>query len=148
MMVLSGEYSATLDDKGRLSIPAKFREGIPDNVLVLTKGIERCVWAFTQSQWEQFSSRLQANAASLSIKKADIVQHRFLFSTYEAEIDKAGRIAVPQKLRDFAFLAKDCTVTSNGRRIELWDMEHYRSYEQASDEHLVNVLEEMGSFDL
>ncbi|MDR2144726.1 MAG: division/cell wall cluster transcriptional repressor MraZ [Treponema sp.] len=148
MALMSGEYPVTLDDKGRLSIPARFREGIPDNLLVLTKGIERCIWAFTQAQWEQFSSKLQANIAPMSIKKADMVQHRFLFSTYEAEIDKAGRIAVPQKLRDFAGLAKDCTVISNGRRIELWDVEHYRAYEQASDEQLVDILEEMDSFDV
>jgi MraZ protein len=148
MALMSGEYPVTLDDKGRLSIPARFREGIPDNVLILTKGIERCIWAFTQTQWEQFSSKLQANIAPMSIKKADMVQHRFLFSTYEAEIDKAGRVAVPQKLRDFAGLSKDCTVISNGRRIELWDVEHYRTYEQASDEQLVGVLEEMESFDV
>jgi MraZ protein len=148
MALLSGEYPATLDDKNRLSIPAKFREGIPDNVLILTKGIERCIWAFTQPYWEQFSAKLQANIASMSIKKADMVQHRFLFSTYEAEIDKAGRIAVPQKLRDFAGLVKDCTIISNGKRIELWDEEHYRVYEQARDEQLVDVLEEMESFDV
>ncbi|MDR0402979.1 MAG: division/cell wall cluster transcriptional repressor MraZ [Treponema sp.] len=148
MTLMSGEYSVTLDDKGRVSIPARFRENIPDNALVLTKGIERCIWAFTQERWEQFSSKLQANIAPMSIKKADMVQHRFLFSTYEAEIDKAGRIAVPQKLRDFAGLVKDCTVISNGRRLELWDVEHYRAYEQASDEQLLSVLEEMESFDV
>jgi MraZ protein len=148
MALLSGEYPVTLDDKNRLSIPAKFREGIPDNVLILTKGIERCIWAFTQPYWEQFSAKLQANIAPLSIKKADMVQHRFLFSTYEAEIDRVGRIAVPQKLRDFAGLTKDCTVISNGKRIELWDEGYYRAYEQASDEQLVDVLEEMESFDV
>jgi MraZ protein len=148
MALMSGEYPATLDDKGRLSIPARFREGIPDNVLILTKGMEHCIWAFTQTKWEQFSSKVQANIAPMSIKENEMVQHYFLFPPYEVEIDKVGRIAVPQKLRDFAGLTKDCTVISNGRRIELWDVERYRAYEQAIDEQLMSILEKMESFDV
>jgi MraZ protein len=145
--MLSGEYSATLDDKGRISIPSRFRDAIPENSLVLTKGIEHCIWAHTLQQWEKVSAKLR-NAASISIKKTDMVHHRFVFATYEVEIDKAGRIAVPQKLRDFAGLTRDCIVASDGNRIELWDAERYAAYEQMIDEQLVNVLEEMGPLNL
>jgi MraZ protein len=148
MALLSGEYHVTLDDKGRLGIPAKFREGIPDSALILTKGLENCVWAFTPSGWEEFSSGLRSKSSPLPLQKAEMVRHHFLFSTYEVEIDKAGRIAVPQKLREFAGLNKDCTVTSNGKRIELWDLDHYKAYEQTIEEKLGDVLEEMGSLDL
>jgi MraZ protein len=148
MPISSGEYPVTIDEKGRLSMPARFREGIPDNMLIMTKGIERCAWAFTQDYWEQFSAKLKKNIAPLSIRKADMVQHRFLFPTYDVEIDRAGRIAVPQKLRDFAGLARDCTVISNGTRIEVWDTDRYRAYEEASDEQLLSILEEMESFDV
>ncbi|MDR2211033.1 MAG: division/cell wall cluster transcriptional repressor MraZ [Spirochaetaceae bacterium] len=147
MALASGEYPATLDDKGRVSIPARFREGIPENLLILTKGIERCIWAHTPPRWEEVSARLR-RAASMSIKKTDMVHHRFIFSTYEAEIDKAGRIALPQKLRDFAALGKDCIVASDGNRIEIWDAERYAAYEQMIDEQIVDVLEEMGPLNL
>ncbi|MDR2182530.1 MAG: division/cell wall cluster transcriptional repressor MraZ [Treponema sp.] len=143
----SGEYPVTLDDKGRVSIPAKFREGIPENVLVLTKGIERCIWAHTPDQWKRVSAKLR-RTASMSIKKTDMVHHRFLFSTYEVEIDKAGRVALPQKLRDFAGLSRDLTVASDGNRIEIWDTARYEAYEKLIEERLVEVLEEMGPADL
>jgi MraZ protein len=147
MNLLSGEYSATLDDKGRVSIPSRFREEIPENVLILSKGIEHCIWAHTPAQWEKVSARFR-NTASMSIKKADMVYHRFIYGTFEVEIDKAGRIAVPQKLRDFAGLSKDCTLASDGNRIEIWDAERYAAYEQIIDEQLVDVLEEMGPLNL
>ncbi|MDR2661929.1 MAG: division/cell wall cluster transcriptional repressor MraZ [Treponema sp.] len=142
MALFSGDYPATLDDKGRISIPAKFRERIPQNLLVLTRGmIEHCVWAFTPEDWERVSSKIK-NEVNLPARKADMLYHRLLFSTYEVEIDKAGRIAVPQKLRDFAGLTKDCSVTSDGSRIEIWDARRYQSYEQEIDEQLGDVLEE------
>jgi MraZ protein len=146
MALLSGEYSATLDEKGRISIPSKFREGIPENVLILSKGIEHCIWAHTPQVWERVSARFQN--MPLSMRKATMVEHRFVFATQEAEIDKAGRIAVPQKLRDFAGLTKECIVASNGTRIEIWDAERYAAYEQASDEQLMDVFEEMGPLNL
>jgi MraZ protein len=146
MALLSGEYSATLDDKGRISIPSRFREGIPENMLILSKGIEHCIWAHTPQVWEQVSARFQN--MPLSIRKTSMVEHRFVFATQDVEIDKAGRIAVPQKLRDFAGLTKDCIVASNGIRIEIWDAERYAAYEQASDEQLMDVLEEMGPLKL
>jgi MraZ protein len=145
MTLLGGEYAVTLDDKGRVSIPSRFREGIPENLLILTKGIEHCIWAHTPRQWEQVWARLK-NIASMSIKKADMVRHRFL--PWEVEIDKAGRIALPQKLRDFAALGKDCIVDSDGNRIEIWDAERYAAYEKAIDEQIVDVLEEMGPLNL
>lgn len=147
VIVLSGEYSVTLDAKGRLSIPAKFREGIPDNMLILTKGISHCIWAFTVPQWEKFSAVKFATAGSLSIEEADMIQHRFLIPS-EAELDKAGRIPVPQKLRDFAGLTKNCVVASAGKRIELWDEERYVAYEKLIDEQIGGLVKKLGPFDL
>jgi MraZ protein len=147
MVFSTGEYSATLDDKGRISIPARFRECIPENVLVITKGIENCIWAHTPQVWEGVSAKLR-NAASISIKKANMVNHRFIFPSCEVEIDKAGRIAIPQTLREFAGLSKDCIIASDGNCIELWDAERLAAYQQKIDGQYVDVLEEMGPIEL
>jgi MraZ protein len=141
MVVASGEYSVTLDEKGRLSIPAKFRDGIPENSLILTKGIRRCIWAFTISQWEGFYGKF-ADISTLSIEEADMLQHRFLIP-FETELDKAGRIAVPQKLRDFAGLSKNCVVAGINSRIELWDEEQYAAYEKMIDDQMSELLKKM-----
>jgi MraZ protein len=147
MVFSTGEYSATLDDKGRISIPSRFREGIPENILVITKGIENCIWAHTPQVWEKVSAKLR-NAASISIKKTNMVNHRFIFPSCEVEIDKAGRIAIPQTLREFAGLSKDCIVASDGNCIELWDAERLAAYQRTIDNQFVDVLEEMGHLEL
>jgi MraZ protein len=148
MALTSGEYPATLDDRGRISIPAKFRENLPGSTLVLAKGIERCVWAFTPQQWDDFSSQLRAALKAMSFAKADVIQHQFLFSVAEQEIDKLGRVAVPQSLRDYAALSKDCTVMSNGKRIELWDNGVYAAYQERVASQVVDILEGLDSLDL
>jgi MraZ protein len=144
MKLLSGEHPAILDDKNRLNVPARFREGIPDNVLILTRGLmQRCIWALTPENWEKLAANLK-NAVSLSMKKADMVHHRLLFSTFEVEIDKIGRISLPQKLKDWAGLSRDVVITSDGVRIEIWDKQHHLEYEEASDEQFDTLLEEIG----
>jgi MraZ protein len=148
MALKGGEYPATLDDKGRVSIPSRFREEIPENVLVLIKGLDqqRTIWAHTPQTWEKVYTNLM-NAALPSYKKTAMLHHRLL-SSCEVELDKAGRIAIPQKLRDYAELSKDCVLASNGNRIEIWDARHYTAYEQEIDEQIMDILEEMGPINL
>ncbi|MDR2552443.1 MAG: hypothetical protein LBD31_04660 [Treponema sp.] len=151
MALLSGEYPATLDEKGRISIPSRFREGIPANVLVLTKGIlavHHCVWACIPENLERMRNNLGASAAPLPFLKNDIVTRWQRFSNFDVDVDRAGRIMVPQKLRDFAGLSKECIVTSDGIRIEIWDARRYEEYERHIDEQISGVLEEMGPLNL
>ncbi|MCL1815422.1 MAG: division/cell wall cluster transcriptional repressor MraZ [Treponema sp.] len=152
--MLRGEYQATLDEKGRISIPARLREGIPDNALILTKGMfESCIWAFTPENHEKVTESLRsfwsANAnMPMTPRQKDMFDHRLSFSTSEAEIDKTGRIMVPQKFRDHGGLSKDCVILGAGIRIEIWDAVRYTEYEQRQEEQLEAVLEKMGPFNL
>ena len=154
MALLKGEYQATLDEKGRISIPARFREGIPHNMLVLTKGMyEACIWALTPENHEKVIESLRnfwsANAdMSMTPWQKDMFDHRASFFTYEAEIDKTGRIMIPQKFRDHAGLVKDCMITSDGFRIEIWDTVRYAEYERKVEEQHKAVLEKMGPLNL
>ena len=152
--MLRGEYPATLDDKGRVSIPARFREGISHNVLVLTKSMfESCIWAFTPENQEKVTENLRnywsANSnMPMTPKQKDMFDHRVSFFTSIAEVDKTGRIVIPQKFRDYAGLVRDCMITSDGVRIEIWDAVRYAEYEQRVDEQFDTVLEKMGPLNL
>ena len=154
MALLKGEYQATLDEKGRVSIPARFREGIPENVLVLTKSMfEACIWAFTPENHEKFTESLRnfwsANAnMPMTLRQKDMFDHRVSFSASEVEIDKTGRIMIPQKFRDHAGLVRDCVVTSDGVRIEIWDAARHAEYEQRVEEQFEAVVEKMGLLNL
>ena len=156
MALLKGEYQATLDEKGRVSIPARFREGVPHNVLVLTKSmsmVEACIWAFTPENHEKVTESLRnfwsINAKMpMTFEQKVMFDHRVGFSISEVEIDKTGRIMIPPKFRDYAGLAKDCVVTSDGICIKIWDADRHTEYEQKIEEQFGAFLEKMGPFNL
>jgi MraZ protein len=153
MALLRGEYQATLDEKGRVSIPARFRDGIPHNELVLIKGLfAKCIWAFTPENQEKVTENLRNfwsvnNNIPMTPWEKDMFDHRINFSS-EVEIDKTGRIMVPQKFRDYAGLGRDCVVASDGIRIEIWDAARYAEYEQKAEEQFEAVLGKMGPLNL
>ena len=154
MAVLRGEYQATLDEKGRVSIPARLREGIPENILVLTKSMyENCIWAFTPENQEKVTESLKKfwsenNGMPMTPQQKDMFDHRVSFFASAVEIDKTGRILVPQKFRDHAGLVKDCIISSDGIRIEIWDVDRYAEYEQKVEAEFETVLSKMGPLTL
>jgi len=127
MELITGEFRNTLDDKGRLSLPAKIRAGLPGNVLVVTQGVEKCLWVFSPEKWAALSEKL-FESTSLFHAQARLIQRRIIAPAQEVEIDKAGRIAVPQSLREYAGLSRECVVLGITRRLEIWDAEEYRAY--------------------
>jgi MraZ protein len=136
------EYPSVLDDKGRISLPARIRGGLKDNRLILTKGDSRGIWLFLPDEWERFSEKLMS--VPVSLKKSQAIQHRFIVPRVDMEIDKAGRVAIPQILREFAGLSRDCRILEAHKHLELWDSERYDAFLKDSDENLQEVLEEMG----
>ena len=137
------EYLSTLDDKGRISLPARIRGNMVENTLILTKGVNRSIWVFLPHEWEKFSQKL-IDSAALSLNKQLVIQHQFIAPKAEIDIDKAGRLAIPQSLREFAGLSRDCKVLEVVNRLEIWDSAQYDSYLKANEEKLQEVLEEMG----
>ncbi|MCL2478271.1 MAG: cell division/cell wall cluster transcriptional repressor MraZ [Treponema sp.] len=137
------EYLSTLDDKGRISLPVRIRENIAENILILTKGYPKGVWVFLPAEWDIFSKNL-LNSANQSFAKQLSVQRQFIAPKAEIEIDKAGRIAIPQSLRDYACLNRDCKILEVDNHLEIWDCEQYRAYEKANESQIQEVLEEIG----
>ena len=134
-----GEYEATLDDKGRVSIPARFRDGIPNNLILIKGMFEKCIWAFTPENMEEFTKDLKNswsanNNMPMTARQKDLFDHRVNFSASEVELDKTGRIMIPLKFRDHAGLVRDCIITSNGTRIEIWDAHRHAEYLKRAEE--------------
>lgn len=113
-----GEYSHSIDEKGRLIIPSKFRDELGEK-FVLTRGLDGCLCVYPQIEWDKLEGKLRS--LPLTNKNARTIT-RFLVSGAAAcELDKQGRIMVPGALREYAGLEKDVVLTGNLERIEIWD---------------------------
>jgi MraZ protein len=141
--MLTGEYKNSLDEKGRLSIPAKLRNSVPGSVLIITRGLDRCLWLFPPDEWKKMSESLM-QAASPFRKKARILQRRFIAPAQEVEIDKAGRINIPVTLQEHAGLKKEAVILGIKQYIEIWDEAEYENYLESTDEEFQEAAEELG----
>lgn len=115
-----GEYSHTIDAKGRLIVPSKFRETLGDS-FVVTKGLDGCLFAFDMNEWKSFEEKLKA--LPMTHKDTRKFTRFFLAGATLAEVDKQGRILLPNVLRDFAQITKDVVLLGVGSRIEIWSKE-------------------------
>lgn len=135
-----GEYQHSLDSKGRLIIPAKFREELGGEGAVITRGLDNCLFLFPAEEWETLETKLK----NLPLTKRDARQFvRFLFSgAAECEMDKQGRINLPANLREFALIDKDAVVIGGvSSRIEIWSKEQWESYVGAAEESFEDIAE-------
>ena len=145
MNLLTGEYKNTLDDKGRFLFPAKLRSALSSNVLIVTQAIvDRCLWLFTPEEWEKISSKLMDNASPFSAKNR-LIMRSFISPAQEIEFDKAGRLSIPQSLREYASLSKDCIVLGVNKYLELWDSSSYNAYLSENEATLLEASEELNS---
>ena len=145
MNLLTGEYKNTLDDKGRFLFPAKLRSALSSNVLIVTQAIvDRCLWLFTPEEWEKISSKLMDNASPFSAKNR-LIMRSFISPAQEVEFDKAGRLSIPQSLREYASLSTDCIVLGVNKYLELWDSSSYNAYLSENEANLLEASEELNS---
>ena len=136
-----GEYEHTIDKKGRLIIPAKFRETLKENYVekfYITKGLDKCLFVFTEEEWKRQEQKLRA--LPFTRRKSRSFNRVFFSGTYEAICDKQGRILLPQKLKDFAGISKRVTIIGISSRFEIWDSQTWKKvYEEKSDEYEDNA---------
>jgi MraZ protein len=144
MSLLTGEYRNTLDEKGRILFPSKMRGELKDNVLIVTQALDRCLWLFTPEEWENLSSKIMQSASPFNTKNR-LVLRRLIAPAQEIEFDKAGRLSIPQSLREYALLEKDCILLGINKYIELWDASAYRSYLEESESSYREAAEDLGS---
>lgn len=140
-----GEYQHSLDDKARLTIPAKFREELGP-AFIVTRGLDRCLFVYPQKDWETLESKMRA----MPLTRADARQFiRFFFSgAAECELDKQGRIVVPGNLREYASINKDCVVIGVGGRVEIWDQGIWKSYTENVENQFSDLAASLVDLDL
>ena len=141
-MAFMGEYNHTVDTKGRLIIPTKFREQLGTE-FVVTRGLDGCLFAYPQEAWEKFEESLRT--LPLTRKDARTFVRFFVAGATLCELDKQGRILVPATLREFAGLEKDVVVAGVTDRIEIWSKERWTDVNAVSDmDDIAEKMAELG----
>jgi MraZ protein len=139
-----GEYKHNLDSKGRLAVPAKFREKLAQGAII-TRGLDSCLFIFPRSEWEKLAEKItnlplaQANSRAFA--------RLMLAGAVDVEVDSQGRILIPDYLRRYAGLAKEAVVTGLMNRIEVWDgdtWERYKAKTESASEEIAEKLGELG----
>lgn len=120
-----GTHQPRLDDKGRLFLPAKFRDDLAEG-LVITRGQERCLYVFPVAEFTRLYEQMRQ--APVTSKAARDYQRVFLSGASSETPDKQGRVTVPPPLREYAGLTRDCVVIGAGSRLELWDAQAWDAY--------------------
>lgn len=140
-----GDYQHTLDAKGRVSLPAKFR-GEMTGRLVIAKGFEDCLYVYPAERYGEFIDRLMTKDDFDPRFRA--VRRFFTSGAVETELDGTGRISLPQVLRDYAGLAKDVAITGNGDRIEIWDAVRWAAYNGETSDKIEDDAQELARLGL
>jgi len=135
-----GEYQHSVDAKGRVIVPSKFRDGLGEKFIV-TKGLDNCLFAYSAEEWGNLETKLK----SLPFTDKDVRAFvRFFFAgATECEVDKQGRILLPQNLREYAGLDKDIYVIGVSTRVEIWDKAKWESYSGDENMSADNIAEKM-----
>lgn len=140
-LMFIGEYNHVIDAKGRLIIPAKFRETLGDN-FVVTKGLDGCLFVYDNTEWSAFEDRLKM--LPLINKEARKFVRFFLVGAASVEVDKQGRILIPSVLREFAALDKEVVLAGVGGRIEIWSKARWKETSEYDD--MEEIAEHMSEF--
>lgn len=138
-----GEFQHSIDDKGRIIIPAKFRDLLGAS-FVVTRGLDQCLFVYPMQEWAVLEQKLKA----LPLMKSDARAFtRFFFSgATECEWDKQGRVNLPGNLRQYAKLEKDCVVLGVSNRVEIWSRDTWEQYFQQSEDTFNDIAEKLVDF--
>jgi len=140
-----GEYSHNLDEKGRLAVPTKFRNQLAKGAVV-TKGLDNCLFLYTNEEWQKLATKL----ATLPISKANTraFSRLMLASAMDVQLDKQGRIVLPEYLRKYATLKKKTIVAGLYNRLEIWDEDNWDKYIKGTDKQSGDIAEALEGLDV
>lgn len=141
--MLIGEYNHTFDDKNRISLPAKFRKEMGGNV-VIAPGVDHCLFIFTMKGWKEFAERLSRPDSSSVLQADNRNFNRLIIGrAVEVEVDKGGRMLIPDHLRQYARLGEKATIVGVLNRAEIWDSEAWEKYRAEYEKKTEDMAERL-----
>jgi MraZ protein len=138
-----GEYNHNLDDKGRLAIPAKFRNILKKGAVV-TKGLDNCLFLYSKEQFEKIAQKFAA--LPISQAKARAFSRHMLAGAMDVDFDNQGRITLPEYLRKFSGLKKSTIIAGLYSHLEIWDADAWETYKSTAEANSNAIAEELGDF--
>ncbi len=135
-----GEYHHSIDDKGRLIIPAKFREELSDK-FIITRGIENCLFAYPEESWNKIVEKLES--LPFTKKDARSFTRFFLSGATVAEFDKQGRINITSPLIEYAGIKKECVIIGTGDRLEIWAKNAWEDFFNSASINMSDIAENL-----
>ena len=139
--MLLGEFQHNLDIKGRMAIPAKFREKLAAGAII-TRGIDNCLFVFANAEWEELAKKLMALPLAQANSRAFV--RLMLAGASDVELDHQGRILIPDYLRHYAGLKKEAVITGLYNRIEIWDEKSWQTYKTKTENSSEAIAEKLG----
>lgn len=139
--MLIGQYQHTIDSKKRLALPVKFRGELGSKVII-TKGVENCLVVYTQKEWDIMSQKL--GNLPISQGEARSFTRHLLAGASEIELDKLGRILIPDYLKTYAGLKKNAVVCGLSNRLEIWDEEKWENYRKDAEKGVEKIVSKLG----
>lgn len=140
-----GEYTHSIDQKKRLAIPAKFRRELGKEAVV-TRGLDGCLWLYPLREWETVADKL--GKLPIGQEQARGFARAMLAGASEVELDRLGRILLPDHLKQYATLEKNVVVTGLYNRIEIWEEKRWSDYKMKAEQEVEKMAGELGSFGL
>jgi MraZ protein len=140
-----GEYHHSIDMKGRMIVPSKFRDELGE-MFIITRGLDQCLFGYPLSEWALIEEKLKG--LPLTKKDARAFTRFFFSGATESELDKQGRINIPTPLLQYAKLEKECVVLGVSNRIEIWSKQIWEDYFSQSEDSFAEIAENMIGFDI
>ena len=135
-----GEYHHSIDEKGRIIIPSKFREELGDN-FIITRGIEPCLFVYSNDNWNQICEKL--NSLPFTKKDARNFNRFFMSGATGVEFDKQGRVNISTPLIQYAHLEKECVVIGTGDRLEIWSQKDWDAFFNSTQDNMSDIAENL-----
>lgn len=137
-----GEFTHSIDDKGRLAIPSKFRMQLAEGAVV-TRGLDNCLFLYTKSEWEKMAEKLAS--LPLTQSNARAFARLMLAGAMDVDIDKQGRVVLPAYLRQYADINNQAVVAGLYNRVEIWNEEAWREYQANAEKDSNEIAENLAS---
>ena len=138
--MLIGEYQHSIDAKSRIIVPSKFRDEL-GNKFILTKGLDNCLFIFSMEEWSKFEEKLKS--LPVASKDARAFVRYFFAGAVECEIDRQGRLIIPQNLREHAKIEKELVAIGVLSRVEIWSRQEWEKYSNGEDLGYDEIAEKM-----